>query len=70
MSTADNPELVIGYQLALEVGLNPTTVLRITRAQRGQSEANRRRVESALGLHPEVRVVMDGKVQRLAWRDG
>lgn len=68
-STPHSDEMVIGFQLALELGMNPTKVVRVTRAQKGQSDRDRERVTAALAGHPEVRLRMDGAVRRLAWSE-
>lgn len=66
ISTPHSPETVIAWKMARMLRLNPTTVIKSLRGQKGQNPSLVRRLERIVDANPSLRFVRDGSVRRVA----
>lgn len=70
ISTADSPEMVITWNLAAQVGLHPTRVLRSLRRERGYLAGEMHAVMAAVAADPDLEFRKAGDSRRVDFRDG
>lgn len=67
ISTADSSEMVIAWNLAAELGLHPTRVLRSLRKHRGYLAGEMEAVTAAVAADPDLEFRKAGDSRRVAF---
>jgi len=69
ISTADSTEMVIAWNLAAQLGLHPTRVLRSLRRHRGYLAGEMEAVTAAVEADPDLEFRKAGDSRRVDFRD-